>query len=89
VIAKLGNLEEIRQISDKPEGAVSFITAYAEFYIPVGKLHDQQEELSRLNKELDYVKGFLDSVLVKLNNHKFVSQAPPKVIELENRKSGC
>jgi valyl-tRNA synthetase len=86
VIVKLGNLGEIKLITEKPEGAVSYITAYAEFYIPVGVLHDHAEELTKLEKELEYVRGFLDSVMVKLNNKKFVSNAPPKVIELENCK---
>jgi valyl-tRNA synthetase len=86
VLLKLGNLDEIRLIAEKPEGAVSFITAYAEFYIPVGDLHDHDEELGRLEKELTYVRGFLHSVMTKLNNQDFVSHAPAKVIETENRK---
>jgi valyl-tRNA synthetase len=86
VIIKLGNLEGIKVITEKPEGAVSYITSYAEFSIPVGDLHNHAEELSKLEKELEYVRGFLDSVMVKLNNEKFVSNAPTKVIEIENRK---
>jgi len=86
VIVKLGNLDEIRMISEKVEGAVSFITAYAEFYIPVGELHDQEGELKKLRDELDYTRGFLESVMQKLSNDKFVSHAPAKVIELENKK---
>jgi len=86
VIMKLGNLEEIRMISEKIEGAVSLITANAEFYIPVGELHNQEDEMKKLEEELDYNRGFLASVLQKLNNEKFVSNAPPKVIDLENRK---
>ncbi len=86
VIVKLGNLDEIRMISEKVEGAVSFITAYAEFYIPVGELHDQEGELQKLRDELDYTRGFLESVMQKLSNDKFVSHAPAKVIELENKK---
>jgi valyl-tRNA synthetase len=86
VIVKLGNLEEIKHISEKTEGAVSFITSYAEFYIPVGDLHDHEHELKKLQDELDYARGFLESVMVKLGNEKFVGNAPAKVIELENRK---
>jgi valyl-tRNA synthetase len=86
VILKLGNLEEIRIISEKVEGAVSFITSYAEFYIPVGDLHDHEEELKKLHDELEYNRGFLATVMMKLNNEKFVSNAPAQVIELENRK---
>jgi valyl-tRNA synthetase len=86
VIIKLGNLEEIKVITEKVEGAVSYITAHAEFYIPVGDLHNHEEELKKLHEELDYTRGFLESVLTKLHNEKFVGHAPAKVIELENRK---
>lgn len=86
VIIKLGNLSEILITSGKVEGAVSFITSWAEFYIPVGDLHNYEEELTRLEKELEYAQGFLVSVMQKLNNAKFVNSAPAKVIELENRK---
>jgi valyl-tRNA synthetase len=86
VIMKLGNLESIRLVSEKVDGAVSFITANAAFYIPVGDLHDHEDELRKLRDELNYTRGFLESVMQKLSNEKFVKNAPPKVIELENRK---
>jgi valyl-tRNA synthetase len=86
VIIKLGNLSEIKVISEKPEGAVSYITAAAEFYIPVGGLHNIEEEVKKLEEDLAYTQGFLESVMKKLNNEKFVSQAPAKVLDMENRK---
>jgi valyl-tRNA synthetase len=86
VMIKLGNLAEIKIITEKVEGAVSYITSYAEFYIPVGELHNHEEELAKLERDLDYARGFLASVMQKLNNEKFVNSAPAKVIELENRK---
>ena len=86
VIMKLGNLEEIRMISEKVEGAIGFITAGAEFYIPLGELHNHEAEMKKLQEELIYNRGFLDSVMQKLNNEKFAKNAPAKVIELENSK---
>jgi valyl-tRNA synthetase len=86
VIMKMGNLDSIQVISEKVEGAVSFITASAEFYIPLGTLHNHEEEMKKLQDELAYNKGFWDSVMKKLSNEKFVNNAPAKVIELENHK---
>jgi valyl-tRNA synthetase len=86
VIMKLGSLSEVKIVTDKPEGAASFITAGAEYYIPLGELHDSEQETKKLEEELAYLEGFLESVMKKLNNEKFVSNAPPKVLELENRK---
>jgi valyl-tRNA synthetase len=86
VIIKQGNLEEIKMIEGKPEGAANLITSYAEFYIPLGDFHNAEDELVKLRKELEYVQGFLETVLKKLNNEHFISHAPAKVIDLENRK---
>jgi valyl-tRNA synthetase len=86
VVLKLGNLSEIKMVEGKVEGSVSYITPYAEFYIPVGDLHDHKKEIDKLEKELEYAKGFLNSVMLKLNNERFMASAPKKVIDLENRK---
>jgi valyl-tRNA synthetase len=86
VIIKLGNLSAISMIDAKVEGAVSFITAGAEFYVPIGELHNVEGEMKKLGEELAYNRGFLESVIQKLSNEKFVNNAPPKVIELENKK---
>ena len=45
-----------------------------------------EEEKARLLKELDYNKGFLKSVQIKLSNEKFVANAKPELIELERKK---
>ena len=48
---------------------------------------DSAEEKSRLEKDLEYNRGFLESVMKKLSNEKFVSNAKADVIEKERRKA--
>ena len=43
-------------------------------------------EKDRLQKELDYMQGFLKSVMVKLSNDKFVANAKPEILSNENKK---
>ena len=70
---------------EKPVG-VSFLVGTVEFTIPLeGKL-DVAKERELILKDLSYQKGFLASIEKKLSNEKFVSGAPPQVIELERRK---
>jgi valyl-tRNA synthetase len=57
-----------------------------EFYIPLGDRLDIEGELTKIQGELDYYRGFLDSVMKKLDNERFVSNAPANVIELERKK---
>ena len=47
---------------------------------------DKEAELKKLQEELKYAEGFLNSVLKKLSNEKFVNGAPAAVIEKERNK---
>jgi valyl-tRNA synthetase len=47
---------------------------------------DTEEERQRLNKDLAYYQGFIQSVQKKLSNEKFVNGAPANVIEMERKK---
>ena len=83
LMKKLANLNVISAIDHKPDDAVSFIVKNTEYYIPmVGKL-DVAEEIEKLNKELEYTRGFLNSVMKKLSNERFVNNAPAEVVEKE------
>ncbi len=86
VIARLGNTDTISHTDKKPEGAVSFIVGTTEFCMPVGDKLDIGQEISRLEQELNYLDGFLKSVMTKLNNERFVSGAPANVVENERKK---
>jgi len=85
-IIKLANLSEMKRVDAKVEGAASLINRFGEFYIPLGDLHDHEAELEKLEKELVYTKGFLDSVMNKLSNEKFANHAPEKVLKMEQKK---
>ena len=86
VIAKLCNLSEIKQVETKSEGAAAFMVGTTEYAIPLGNLINVEEELKKLEADLKYQEGFLQSVMKKLSNEKFVSKAPANVIEMERKK---
>ncbi|MBR5650923.1 MAG: valine--tRNA ligase [Bacteroidales bacterium] len=86
VVSKLTNIEKIEYVSEKVDGALSFIVRSTEFYIPVPSTIDVAIELEKLQKELEYAQGFLKAVEKKLNNERFVSSAPEKVVAMERKK---
>ena len=86
VMKKIGNLSEIHLAAEKPAGAVSFLVQNAEYSLPLGNLVDAGEEIGKLEKELEYTRGFLASVMKKLDNDRFVNNAPEKVVEAERKK---
>jgi valyl-tRNA synthetase len=86
VVAKLCNIDELGYIEDKLPGAVSVIIHNTEFYIPLVHEIDAEAEIRKLEEELSYARGFLESVEKKLTNEKFVSSAPAKVVDAEKKK---
>ena len=86
VITKLCNLSAISTVETKADGAASFMVGTTEYAVPLGSLINVEEELKKLEADLKYQEGFLQSVLKKLSNEKFVSKAPANVIEMERKK---
>ena len=86
VLKKLGNLLKIEFISGKPENALSFIVKTTEYYIPFEEKINIAEEIEKLESELKYAKGFLNTVIKKLGNERFVANAPAQVVERERQK---
>ena len=86
IIKKLGNIGSLETVKDKVAGAVSFMVTTDEFYIPLNESIDPQVECERLQKEKEYLMGFLKSVNSKLGNEKFMANAKPDVIEIELKK---
>jgi valyl-tRNA synthetase len=86
VLSRLCNLSRIKFVTEKQTGAVSFMVKTVEFYIPVGDKFNIDTELSKIGEELDYYRGFLISILKKLDNESFVKNAPASVLEMERKK---
>jgi valyl-tRNA synthetase len=86
IIKKLAAINNITFNSKDTEGAAGFIIKADEFFVPLKGEVDPVKEKENMEKELEYVKGFLLSVEKKLSNERFVSGAPAKVLELEKQK---
>ena len=86
VITKLCNLSEVSFVSEKQRGASSFMVGTTEYFIPLGGKLDVEGDLAKIREELEYNRGFLVSVLKKLENKRFVQNAPANVLELERKK---
>ena len=86
VITKMCNLSAIQSVASKTEGAASFMVGTTEYAVPLGNLIDVEAEIARMEAELKHKEGFLQGVMKKLSNEKFVNNAPAAVIELERKK---
>ena len=86
VILKMCNLTAIDVVDAKTEGAASFMVGTTEYAVPLGNMIDVEAEIARMEAELKHKEGFLQGVMKKLSNEKFVNNAPAAVLELERKK---
>ena len=86
VLEKMGNLSSLQLTQTPLEAALSFRVKSTEFFIPMSEAIDLEAELDKIEKELKYTEGFLNSVRKKLSNERFVQNAPEQVIAIERKK---
>ncbi len=86
LVRKLANVSAILRDEDLPAEAFTFISGRAEYAVPYGENVDAGEQADKLKQELEYTRGFLKSVQKKLENERFVRNAPDQVVELEKTK---
>jgi valyl-tRNA synthetase len=86
VIAKMGNIKAIVATEEKDATAAAFIVKTTQYFVPMEGNIDKEAELKKLGDDLAYYEGFLQSVLKKLSNERFVSSAPEKVVANERAK---
>jgi valyl-tRNA synthetase len=86
VIMKIANLSAVEKVAEKAAGSVSFLVGTHEYAVPLLENINVDEEIVKIESEIKYTQGFLDSVMKKLGNAKFVANAKPEVVAAERKK---
>ncbi len=86
VLTKMGNLTAIVEVEEKKPTASAFIVGATEYSVPLEGKINVDEELAKLNKDLEYYTKFLAGVEKKLANERFVANAPEAVVAVERKK---
>ena len=86
LITKMANVNGVAVVDVKGEGVSSFMVGTTEYAVPLGGLIDVEAELAKAEAELKHLEGFLNGVMKKLTNERFVNNAPAQVVELERKK---
>ena len=86
IIVKMANVSGVTATENKGEGVSSFMVGTTEYAVPLGGLIDVEAELAKAEAELKHLEGFLNGVKKKLQNERFVNNAPTAVVELERKK---
>ncbi|HEY4554574.1 MAG TPA: valine--tRNA ligase [Bacillaceae bacterium] len=69
-----------------PEKSMTAVVTGVELFLPLAGLINIEEEIARLEKEWDKWNREVERVQKKLSNERFVSKAPPAVVEEERAK---
>lgn len=86
LITKMANVNGVAVVDVKGESVSSFMVGTTEYAVPLGGLIDVEAELAKAEAELKHLEGFLNGVMKKLSNERFVNNAPAQVVELERKK---
>ena len=86
LLVKMGNLSAIESVDEKEATAMSFMVGATEYAIPMADRIDVAAELKKMNDEVAYYEKFLQQVMGKLNNERFVANAKPEIVEKERKK---
>jgi len=86
ILAKQINAKEINRVAEPIANTIVVTVEKEKFYIASEKQLDTSILKDDLLKDLEHQKGFLQTVLKKLNNERFVQNAKPEVIALEQKK---
>ena len=62
-------------VENKADGAASFMVGTTEYAVPLGNMIDVEAEIARMEAELKHKEGFLQGVMKKLSNEKFVKSS--------------
>ena len=87
LLGKMAYLDrfEISQ-TDDIDNAISFLSSDEKYFLVLRVAIDVEEERAKLEKELEYQQGFVSAVQKKLNNERFVNNAPEDVVNIERKK---
>ena len=86
IVEKMANVDGVEVVTEKGNGASSFMVETTEFAVLLGGLIDVEAEIEKAENELTRLQGFLAGIDKKLSNERFVAGAPAAVVELERKK---
>ncbi len=87
-IAKLAGLDTLSFLADgiRPKGAASYLFEAVEIFVPLAGLVDIEGEIAKLTREKEKTLAQLAKANNKLENQKFLSNAPEEIVIAERER---
>ena len=86
ILLKQVNAESVSYTTTSVANSITVVVQKDKFFIETTTVLDTASQKEQLQKDLDYLKGFLISVDKKLSNERFVLNAKPAILDIERKK---
>ncbi len=86
ILQRQVNADSFEFVSEAKENCINLVIQKDQFYLQTNVELDQSVQKEQLEKDKEYLEGFLASVEKKLSNERFVVNAKPEVVEMERKK---
>ena len=86
MVVKMAFLSNLTLTDSEPDNAFSFLSGTEKYFLESNQTIDVEAEKAKIQKDLEYQKGFVASVMKKLGNERFVNNAPDAVVANERKK---
>jgi len=86
ILKKTCNLESVDLVTSEKGQLFPFLVDEYRYFIPLTFELDHLKEIERIDLQINYLQGFLNSIEKKLTNSNFMANAPKKEIVMEKKK---
>ncbi len=86
LLSKQVNAEQVQFTPEAVPNAITTVIGKDQFYMVSEAPLDHSVQKAEMEKEIEYLTGFLNAVDKKLGNEKFVANAKPEIVEVEKKK---
>ena len=87
ILTKICNLDNVQVFNNEDhEKLFPFLVGTNKYFIPLVFNVDVKDEIQKINQQINYLSGFLNSIDKKISNQNFMNNAPKKVVDMELKK---
>lgn len=88
ILKRMARLESIELTEEAPKGSIQTVVELITLILPIADIIDLDAERARLKKQIDKLNQDIKKIEQKLDNKKFIENAPDEVVEEQkSRKS--
>ncbi|MER3497983.1 MAG: valine--tRNA ligase [Chitinophagaceae bacterium] len=86
ILVKQVNADKFDFVDSAVANSITVVAGKEKFYLVTNKETDSTAQKNQLEKDLEYLNGFLASIEKKLSNERFVKNAKPEIVQAEQKK---